>query len=195
MSTYKTLHRCVLSTPIGPMVAVASDQALCGLDFDLPQRLAMLAARLQGYYGNPELVNASPELPIFVATRRWLSDFFAQRPAAPVPMDLRGSLFEQRVWKRLGAIPFGGRVTYGELAAELGLPAGARAVGGASRRNPIALIVPCHRVVGATGSLTGYGGGLENKAWLLEHEAAGSARLGAGTGRRTAVRPGSQLQP
>lgn len=189
-----TLHRCMLATPLGPMVAVASERALCGLEFDLPKRQELLALRLRNFHGDPRLVDDAPELPIFVATRRWLADYFAHRPVSAVPLELRGSDFEERVWQRLCQIPLGERVTYGELAAELGLQAGARAVGGASRRNPISLLVPCHRVVGATGSLTGYGGGIENKGWLLRHEEAHSARVG---GRRgiSGARASSQLHP
>ena len=187
------LHRCAIRTPIGPMVALASERALCALEFDLPERQALLARRLQHHHGEPRILDGSPELPILAATRRWLADYFARRSGPDIELAPCGTAFEQRVWKRLREIPPGSRVTYGELAAALGLPAGARAVGGASRRNPISLIVPCHRVVGASGSLTGYGGGLENKAWLLQHEAADSARVG--DRRRAAAGAGSQLQP
>ncbi|HET6209766.1 MAG TPA: methylated-DNA--[protein]-cysteine S-methyltransferase, partial [Jatrophihabitans sp.] len=87
-----------------------------------------------------------------------------------------GTPFQQRVWQRLRQIPLGQTSTYGELAAEIGQPAAVRAVGMANGRNPISIIVPCHRVVGSTGALTGYAGGLAAKRWLLEHERAGVER-------------------
>ncbi len=85
-------------------------------------------------------------------------------------MRLQGSPFQRRVWQALLEIPYGATTTYGELALRLGKPGAARAVGLANGRNPFAIVVPCHRVVGARGALTGYGGGLERKRWLLDHE-------------------------
>jgi methylated-DNA-[protein]-cysteine S-methyltransferase len=87
-----------------------------------------------------------------------------------IEMDLFGTPFQQSVWAQLCAIPYGETISYGELAKRVGNPNASRAVGLANGRNPIAIIVPCHRVIGANGSLTGYGGGLERKTWLLEHE-------------------------
>jgi methylated-DNA-[protein]-cysteine S-methyltransferase len=88
-----------------------------------------------------------------------------------VPLELDGTPFQRRVWDELQRIPFGERTSYGELARRLGRPGSARAVGLANGRNPVSIIVPCHRVVGSDGTLTGYGGGLHRKAWLLDHEA------------------------
>lgn len=178
------LRRCTIPTPIGPMVALASDEALCVLEFDSPTRRGLLEARLRGFYGSPRLVDEDPKdpSPILAATRRWLVEYFEGRfPVIPFPLDARGSAFEQRVWALLRTLPTGTCATYGELAARLGMPAGARAVGGASRRNPISILVPCHRVVGADGSLTGYGGGLDNKRRLLQHEADFVRPAGLGT--------------
>jgi methylated-DNA-[protein]-cysteine S-methyltransferase len=105
-----------------------------------------------------------------------LSDYFAARPPAPsgwpVKLDLRGTDFQRAVWETLLDIPWGEVRTYGEVAARLGRPGAARAVGGANHENPVAILVPCHRVVQALGRLGGYGGGLESKRWLLAHEAA-----------------------
>ena len=89
-----------------------------------------------------------------------------------MPLHLRGSEFRRAVWGRLTAIPYGATATYGEIAASLGAPSAARAVGGAVGHNPVSIIVPCHRVLGAGGSLTGYAGGTERKRWLLELEEA-----------------------
>ena len=91
-----------------------------------------------------------------------------------LPLAARGSPFQQRVWQALCDIPYGVTVSYGELARSIGLPQAARAVGLANGHNPIAIVVPCHRVIGANGTLTGYGGGLERKRWLLAHESRGS---------------------
>lgn len=179
-----TLRRCTIPTPIGPMVALASDEALCVLEFDSPVRRGLLEARLRRYYGSPRLMDEDPKSPspILTATRRWLGEYFEGRlPSVPFPLDARGSEFEQRVWALLRTLPAGTCATYGELAARLGMPAGARAVGGASRRNPISILVPCHRVVGSDGALTGYGGGIDNKRRLLQHEADSVRSAGSGT--------------
>jgi methylated-DNA-[protein]-cysteine S-methyltransferase len=102
-----------------------------------------------------------------------LKDYFAGGLTRfDVPLELAGTDFQRRVWSELQRIPYGETISYGELARRLGQPAAVRAVGLANGRNPIAIVVPCHRVIGADGSLTGYGGGLERKAWLLDHEAA-----------------------
>jgi methylated-DNA-[protein]-cysteine S-methyltransferase len=89
-----------------------------------------------------------------------------------LPMSMRGTEFQRRVWTALCEIPYGETISYGELARWVGNPKASRAVGLANGRNPLAIVVPCHRVIGADGSLTGYGGGLDRKVWLLEHEAA-----------------------
>ncbi len=88
-----------------------------------------------------------------------------------VPMNLSGTDFQCSVWRQLSSIPYGETISYGELARRIGNPNASRAVGLANGRNPISIIIPCHRVIGANGSLTGYSGGLERKSWLLEHEA------------------------
>ena len=100
-----------------------------------------------------------------------LADYFAgRRLAFDLPLAPVGTAFQQKVWLALREIPYGRTTTYGEIATGLGQPTASRAVGLANGRNPIAVIVPCHRVIGANGSLTGFGGGLPRKRWLLEHE-------------------------
>jgi len=107
----------------------------------------------------------------FAQERRQLQEYFAgSRAAFDIALRLEGSPFQRRVWQALRAIPHGTTTTYGEIAAKLGDGASARAVGAANGRNPIAIIVPCHRVIGADGTLTGYAGGLERKQALLAHE-------------------------
>jgi methylated-DNA-[protein]-cysteine S-methyltransferase len=155
------------------MVALASDQALCALEFGSGQiggRLDRLEKRLARWFA-PFAIDEKTCL-IVERTRRWLADYFAGigANAGLLPLDVRGAPFELRVWAELRDIPPGTTVSYGEIAKRLGSAGAARAVGMANGANPIAVVIPCHRVVGASGSLTGYGGGLDRKAWLLDHE-------------------------
>jgi methylated-DNA-[protein]-cysteine S-methyltransferase len=106
-----------------------------------------------------------------------LAGYFAgERTRFDLPLSPQGTAFQRKVWLALREIPFGATTTYGAIAADLGQPTASRAVGLANGRNPLAVIVPCHRVVGADGSLTGFGGGLPRKRWLLEHERSVLAR-------------------
>jgi methylated-DNA-[protein]-cysteine S-methyltransferase len=108
----------------------------------------------------------------FAPVRRQLAEYFdGARPGFELPLRLAGAPFDQLVWQELRRIPYGETISYGKLARRIGHPSAARAVGVANGRNPIAVIVPCHRVIGADGSLTGYGGGLERKRFLLQLEA------------------------
>jgi methylated-DNA-[protein]-cysteine S-methyltransferase len=112
----------------------------------------------------------------FAEVRSQLAEYFAgERADFSVPLKPAGTPFQQRVWQRLREIPLGQTSSYGELAADIGQPTAVRAVGMANGRNPISIIVPCHRVVGSTGALTGYAGGLAAKRWLLDHERASLA--------------------
>ncbi|MEO6886898.1 MAG: methylated-DNA--[protein]-cysteine S-methyltransferase [Jatrophihabitantaceae bacterium] len=111
----------------------------------------------------------------FEDARTQLTEYFAgERIAFELPLHAAGSAFQHRVWDALCDIPYGQTASYGKTAAAVGVPDGARAVGLANGQNPISIIVPCHRVIGADGSLTGYGGGLPAKRWLLSHEATHS---------------------
>jgi methylated-DNA-[protein]-cysteine S-methyltransferase len=113
----------------------------------------------------------------FAEVRRQLDEYFAgERVEFDLELASDGSDFEQRVWRALAEIPYGETISYGELAHRIGHPDGARAVGMANGRNPISIVVPCHRVIGADGSLTGYGGGIDRKRFLLELE-QGTQRL------------------
>jgi len=115
----------------------------------------------------------------FAAAAEQLEAYFDGRLTDfDLPLAPQGSPFQREVWEALLEIPFGRTAGYGEIAARLGRPSAARAVGAANGRNPIAIVIPCHRVIGSAGSLTGYGGGLERKRWLLDLE-AGRAQLGA----------------
>jgi methylated-DNA-[protein]-cysteine S-methyltransferase len=165
------LCRATLPTPIGHMIALSSDEGLCALEFTGPKRrMTKLERRLARWFPPHEIVErASPAID---AAREWLRKYFdgASADIAGVPLDMRGAAFERRVWKRLIRIPPGETTSYGAIAKQLGAPGASRAVGLANGANPVAIIVPCHRVIGSTGALTGYGGGLHRKTWLIDHE-------------------------
>jgi len=165
-----TLARTTVKTPIGDMVALASDEALCALEFVGPRRTERLNARLRRWFPPHDIRNGSTT-PIRQVTG-WLEAYFDGRSAdiSTLPLAMFGTPFEQRVWKALTEIPAGATTTYGAIAHALGAPGASRAVGLANGANPIAIVVPCHRVIGSSGALTGYGGGLDKKRWLLDHE-------------------------
>lgn len=169
-----------IPSPIGAIHTVFDDLTLYALCFeDYRERmLERLERRFAGLKLTPRTANAF---------RRPLEAYFAGEYTAidKLAVDGGGSEFQRKVWRALREIPCGQTISYGELAGRIGLPTASRAVGLANGQNPIPLVVPCHRVIGASGKLTGYGGGLDRKRWLLEHErgfaalrtAAGSARV------------------
>ncbi len=160
----------MIETPVGPMRAIASDSALCALEFFTDGRMARLDARLARWFERPVLVDGPNE--VITRTEVWLRNYFANvnADASTVPLEMRGAPFEIKVWSALRTIPAGATTSYGVIARQIGSPNASRAVGMANGANPIAIIVPCHRVIGSNGTLTGYGGGLDTKAWLLAHE-------------------------
>jgi methylated-DNA-[protein]-cysteine S-methyltransferase len=171
------LFRATIPTPLGDMLALASAEGLCALEFTSVQganrgqeRLTRLEARLRRWFPPHEIVEA--ETAPIARARGWLSAYFegAGAEIRDIPLDMRGAPFEARVWEALRAIPPGATTSYGAIAQALGRAGASRAVGAANGANPVAIIVPCHRVIGSTGSLTGYGGGLDRKTWLIEHE-------------------------
>lgn len=128
-------------------------------------------ALLEREAGGPGVRDAGAASPVVAQ----LGEYFAgERERFELPLAARGTEFQRRVWEALSRVPYGRTATYGEIAGATGRPSAARAVGAASGRNPLAIVVPCHRIVGADGALTGYGGGLTRKAWLLEQEARAS---------------------
>ena len=152
------IHRC--ESPLGPITLAGDGEALTGLWFDGQAHFGPGAGKAY----------AEGDLPVFDAALRWLEAYFSGRvPDVDVPVQLTGTPFRRRVWEALRSIPYGKTTTYGDLAKALGATS-ARAVGSAVARNPVSLIVPCHRVIGAGGRLTGYAGGLARKRALLELE-------------------------
>lgn len=149
----------VVDSPVGSLTLVAVDGVLAGLYMDLQRHRPVDEA-----FGAPD---PTP----FTEVISQLKEYFAgQRTDFDVPVTLAGTPFQRTVWAALREIPYGETRSYGQLAQRIGRPGAARAIGLANGRNPIGIIVPCHRVVGANGSLTGYGGGLERKQYLLDFE-------------------------
>jgi len=178
------LRRATFETPVGPMLALASPTGLCALEFDAARRHERLEARLARWFApftieEAEACGESPDADRLAAdrglqvTRRWLTAYFdGPATAAPrAPFDMRGTRFELDVWLALLDVPSGATASYGAIARRIGRPAASRAVGLANGANPMAIVVPCHRIIGTNGALTGYGGGLDRKRWLLRHEA------------------------
>lgn len=158
-----------IESPIGTLLLVAETNALCALEF-ADRREGMMRSLVSRY--GPVRLRRSDGLDAQAGrVRAYLTGQLDALDALAV--DPGGTPFQQRVWSALRRVPAGATVTYGALAASIGSPTAARAVGAASGRNPVSLIVPCHRVVGSDGSLTGYGGGVDRKRWLLRHEGAG----------------------
>ena len=152
-------------SPIGELVVTASDSGLTGVRFPGAHPGALQPHDRRG-----------PATAVVARAREQLAEYFARtRTVFDLPLDPPGTAFQRRVWDLLRTIPYGTTVSYGELARRLGDVRATRAVGAANGKNPIPIIVPCHRVIGARGELTGFGGGLDRKRWLLEHEGAALA--------------------
>jgi AraC family transcriptional regulator of adaptative response/methylated-DNA-[protein]-cysteine methyltransferase len=157
-----------LGTPLGPMLAGATDKGICLLEFVDRRMLPTQLDRVRKLYGLSPLPGSSP---FFDRLSGELHEYFRGKlKVFAVPLDLAGTGFQQRVWAGLRAIPYGTTRSYAEQARRLGMPSAVRAVARANGDNRIAIVVPCHRVVGSDGKLVGYGGGLWRKMSLLEHE-------------------------
>lgn len=156
---YSTKHK----TPVGQLTLIASDRGLRAILFP--------NATLAGA-GISVRPRPNPGHPILRRTTTQLDEYFGgTRTRFDIPLDLEGTRFQLAAWRSLADIPFGATTTYGQQAAALGIPTAARAIGMANGANPVCIVLPCHRVIGANGSLTGFGGGLHVKRWLLDHEA------------------------
>lgn len=169
-------HYSILPSPLGDLLLIGDGQALTGLYVETEDRRLSIDTALERADGEFRTVRA--EL---------LRYFAGDLETFSVPLAPRGTPFQREVWQALLCIPYGERRSYGQIAAAIGRPGAARAVGLANGRNPISLIVPCHRVIGQDKSLTGYGWGLPRKDWLLTHEAA-KGTGSAGPGPLSAVR-------
>jgi methylated-DNA-[protein]-cysteine S-methyltransferase len=150
-----------VASPVGQLKLVASETGLMAIlwENDNPRRVPLT-----------DLVEDNDQSTL-VETERQLNEYFAgRRHEFSMPLDMRGAPFQKEVWRALQAIPFGKTLSYGEIAKQLGRPLASRAVGAANGRNPISIVVPCHRVIGSSGKLTGFAGGLGAKAHLLNLE-------------------------
>ena len=159
-----------LKAPFGRIVVVASERGLHNVMFDpddLPRSLEGCA------------VIEKPSHPVVAATLRQLREYFAgTRTSFDVKLDLEGTEFQVSAWKALARVKFGRTASYAQQATSIGRPTATRAVGAANGKNPVAIVLPCHRIVGANGSLTGFAGGLDTKQWLLDHEQKVLAKAG-----------------
>jgi methylated-DNA-[protein]-cysteine S-methyltransferase len=172
-SQKRYVHTMVKS-PVGRLTLIASDAGLAAIlwENDPPGRVRLPIDRRES------------EHPVLVEAARQLDEYFAgQRQSFAVPLAPVGTPFQRQVWDALLTIPFGETRSYGQIAGQIGLPTAMRAVGAANGRNPLSIIVPCHRVIGATGKLTGFAGGLEVKARLLgmERDLGASPKVVDGT--------------
>lgn len=159
----------LMPSPVGILKLIASDRGLAAVlwENEDPKR-----------YRLPELLEEGSH-PVLLETERQLTEYFAgKRRSFTLALDFVGTEFQKKVWTALVAIPFGETRSYSEIARAVGHPAAVRAVGAANGKNPVSIIAPCHRVIGANGKLTGFAGGLAAKAYLLEIEAPGEFQLG-----------------
>ena len=150
MKTYKAYYK----SPLGPIEISGMQDSILSVDFV------------------EDMLPGDADLPFCLKTSlKQIDEYFSgKRKEFLLKLDPQGTIFQRMVWQQLEKIPFGAVVSYGEIASIIGKPKACRAVGSANGRNPIAIIIPCHRVVGSDGSLTGYGGGLWRKEWLIKHE-------------------------
>jgi methylated-DNA-[protein]-cysteine S-methyltransferase len=157
----------MVNSPIGRLTLVATDEGLAGIRWenDRPRRVRLNIGAEDNRH------------PVLIDAERQLEEYFAgQRTEFAVKLDLAGTAFQRKVWNALVTIPFGETRSYGQIAAQIGNPGAGRAVGAANGRNPVSIIAPCHRVIGSTGKLTGFAGGLAAKAHLLDLEKAKTIR-------------------
>ena len=151
----------IITSPVGILTLVTDNKSLVQIDWENPGSVAIKR--------NPE--NEDENHPVLLQAAEELNEYFAgKRQSFTIDVDPEGTEFQKKVWKALLTIPFGKTKTYGEVAALIGNRDAVRAVGGAANKNPVPVIIPCHRVIGADGKLVGFGGGLERKEFLLEIE-------------------------
>ena len=174
-----------VTTPIGPLLLVASADGIRAVlwpgEDGSRVRIPLVGSDAEPFPDDADEARIAAQRHLDVAAEQLDGYFAGTRQEFDVPLDPVGTAFQLLAWQALRAIPYGQTLSYGAQAAALGDPRRARAVGGANRRNPISVIVPCHRVVGSSGALTGFAGGLDTKAWLLAHEQrvlAGDGPLG-----------------
>ena len=162
-------HMMSAPPPIGLLFLARTSRGLRYLEFMDRKSLKRMIASHESEF--PDATWDASLLELKAVTEQLGLYFLGTLREFEIPLDPLGSAFQLKVWKALGRIPFGATRTYGDIARSIDQPRASRAVGLANHHNPLAIVIPCHRVIGANGSLTGYGGGLNRKRWLLEHEA------------------------
>lgn len=163
-----TFYSGDVRSPIGLITVVATEKGVHNVMFDCTE----MPRTLEGH-----TVTRKPVHPVVSRALSQLREYFAgTRTSFDLPLDLEGTPFQVSAWKALATVPFGRTASYAQQASQIGRPTATRAVGAANGRNPVAIVLPCHRIVGANGSLTGFAGGLDTKRWLLDHEADVLAR-------------------
>lgn len=168
---HPVFHTLTTESPVGPLTLMASDRGLLALQFSGGKHAAL-----------PADVQHSPDHPLLLRAVQQLQEYFdGKRRDFTIPLDLRGTIFQLKAWRELQAISYGQTISYADQARAVGDVNKARAVGIANGRNPVAIIVPCHRVIGSSGALTGYAGGLHIKSALLELEARVSGKAQSST--------------
>jgi len=169
MSAGSTFYT-IMPSPVGDLTLTSDGNALTAVYFDAPK------------YGPASTDGWIRDDPALADVRRQLEEYFrGERTEFDLALAPEGTEFQRTVWRALTDIPFATTTSYGAIASRIGKPSASRAVGAANGRNPISIVVPCHRVVGSAGDLTGYGGGLDRKRWLLDHEAVVLSRVRAAT--------------
>jgi methylated-DNA--[protein]-cysteine S-methyltransferase len=165
----KKLYKKKIITPIGEMIAMATDEAICLLDFFDSKTLLIDQTIAMQHFKITD--DEEKDTPLLLELAHQLNEYFAkERKEFTLPIELIGTSFQQKVWKMLQIIPYGETRTYKEQAIAVGNPKGVRAVANANAKNRISIIIPCHRVIGTNGTLTGYAGGLDRKKFLLDLE-------------------------
>ncbi|MEO1446510.1 MAG: methylated-DNA--[protein]-cysteine S-methyltransferase, partial [Cyanobacteria bacterium J06635_11] len=166
MTSNNVTYYTWIESPVGDLLLTSNGQALTGLYLKGQKHFPKMA--------DPEMEDSwknTTDLEIFTQVQAQLTEYFThKRETFDIPLAPQGTPFQKEVWRSLHQIPFGETSSYGTLAQQLGKPGAARAVGAANGRNPISIIVPCHRVIASNGKMTGYAGGIDRKQWLLRHE-------------------------
>ena len=167
------LEVAAIDSPVGRLAIAAHDGRVCALWFGSEPQVRALLAR---WFPGEKVSNSKdPGGAVTALTAYFAGDLKA---LDAIEVELHGTPFQQRVWRRLRSVPAGSTASYAQIARAVGAPNAVRAVGAANGANPVALIVPCHRIIGSNGSLTGYGGGLDRKRWLLSHESPARRLVG-----------------
>jgi len=184
-----TIETAEFASPVGRITLAVRDGCLCALDFT--EKWSRRRAALEKRFGQVEFRTATDPAGVVSRLERYFAGDLGA--LASIRVDPGGTAFQRKVWSALRKVPPGRTASYGDLARGIGAAGAARAVGAANGSNPIAIVIPCHRVIGADGSLTGYAGGVKRKQWLLRHE--GGRRLCRGETASAAVDGGPPFSP